>query len=173
MHASATSAIIDSAKSSTTHRSITMIKVCAAREAVRGTTGVAQCVAERGGGECSMMWPICRGRGIYLAFQSSARCAARSTNGASLPPGRCTASGRAARTRTTGGLQPHGPSLNQADSVRANGPEGTCRPVPASDNYHLARGRGSPHLRLRAILRSPDPAAGAACLPVGPRGIPG
>ena len=78
-----------------------------------------------------MMWLTCRGPGIYLAFQSSARCATRSTSGAYLPPGRCTASGQTAGTRTTGGLlarlshHERGPA-----ACGANGPEGTARPVP-------------------------------------------
>jgi hypothetical protein len=44
-----------------------------------------------------MTWVRWRSRGIYSAFQSSARCAARPTSGASLRPGRCTASGRGCR----------------------------------------------------------------------------
>ena len=64
-------------------------------------------------------WGIPRSNGIYPAFRSSARCAARSTSGASSRPGRFTAPGRTARTRTTGSLLPHpGRWSRQADSAQ-------------------------------------------------------
>jgi hypothetical protein len=69
----------------------------------------------RGSGECSMAWVTRPSNVIYLALRSSARCAAKSTNGASSRPGRCTALGRAAGTRTTGSLQPRPSRRRQAD----------------------------------------------------------
>ncbi len=67
-----------------------------------------------------MTWVRWRSRGIYPAFQSSARCATRSTSGASLRPDRCTASERAAGTRTTGGRGPR-PDRRRRQAVERSG----------------------------------------------------
>jgi hypothetical protein len=76
-----------------------------------------RCARRRG---MSMTWVRWRSRGIYPAFQSSARCATRSTSGASLRLGRCPASGRAAGTRTIGGLAPR-PDRRRKQAVERSG----------------------------------------------------
>jgi hypothetical protein len=88
--------------------------------------------AARLGRECSTAWGMPRSNKTYPAFRSSARCATRSTNGASSRPGRCTAPGRAAGTRTIGSRQPRpghrGSQITNGPCEGTNGnrPPGLC-----------------------------------------------
>jgi hypothetical protein len=104
------------------------------------------CVERRGGG-CSMTWGLPRSDGIYPAFRSSARCAARPMPGASSRPGGLQGEGGAQGGRPGGpGGAGRGPSSGLARQARPRGGP-AVPPWP-----RLRRRPGQPPLLMVAVI---------------------